>query len=43
MAGLTPAGVLCEILDEQGDRATRDELRELAIAVSACRSSRSSS
>lgn len=31
MAGLTPAGALCEILDEQGDRATRDELRELAI------------
>jgi 3,4-dihydroxy 2-butanone 4-phosphate synthase/GTP cyclohydrolase II len=30
MAGLTPAGALCEILDEQGDRATRDELRELA-------------
>jgi 3,4-dihydroxy 2-butanone 4-phosphate synthase/GTP cyclohydrolase II len=30
MAGLTPAGALCEILDEQGDRATRDELSELA-------------
>ena len=30
MAGLTPAGVLCEILDEQGDRANRDELHELA-------------
>ncbi|MCA9259589.1 MAG: 3,4-dihydroxy-2-butanone-4-phosphate synthase [Planctomycetales bacterium] len=30
MAGLTPAGVLCEILDEQGDRATRDQLLELA-------------
>lgn len=30
MAGLTPAGALCEILDEHGDRATRDELRELA-------------
>ncbi len=30
MAGLTPAGALCEILDEQGDRATRDELRDLA-------------
>ena len=30
MAGLTPAGALCEILDEQGDRATRDELRVLA-------------
>ena len=30
MAGLNPSGVLCEILDEQGDRATRDELRDLA-------------
>jgi 3,4-dihydroxy 2-butanone 4-phosphate synthase/GTP cyclohydrolase II len=30
MAGLTPAGVLCEILDEKGDRATRDRLFELA-------------
>ena len=30
MAGLTPAGVLCEILDEHGDRANRDELLELA-------------
>ncbi len=30
LAGLTPAGVLCEILNEQGNRATRDELRELA-------------
>ena len=30
MAGLAPAGVLCEILGEQGDRATRDELRVLA-------------
>ena len=26
MAGLHPAGVLCEILDETGDRADRDEL-----------------
>jgi len=26
MAGLTPAGCLCEILDETGDRATRDQL-----------------
>jgi 3,4-dihydroxy 2-butanone 4-phosphate synthase / GTP cyclohydrolase II len=26
MAGLQPAGVLCEILNEQGDRANRDEL-----------------
>ncbi|MCU0717876.1 MAG: GTP cyclohydrolase II [Pirellula sp.] len=30
MAGLTPAGVLCEILNESGDRATRDELLDLA-------------
>ena len=30
MAGLTPAGVLCEILNSAGDRATRDELLELA-------------
>lgn len=30
MAGLSPAGVLCEILDESGDRATRDSLIELA-------------
>jgi 3,4-dihydroxy 2-butanone 4-phosphate synthase/GTP cyclohydrolase II len=30
MAGLTPAGVLCEILNEAGDRANRDELSELA-------------
>jgi 3,4-dihydroxy 2-butanone 4-phosphate synthase/GTP cyclohydrolase II len=30
MAGLTPAGVLCEILNSSGDRATRDELFELA-------------
>ncbi|MBU6173569.1 MAG: GTP cyclohydrolase II [Planctomycetes bacterium] len=30
MAGLTPAGVLCEILNSQGDRATRDELLDLA-------------
>ena len=30
MAGLSPAGVLCEILNEQGDRANRDELVELA-------------
>jgi 3,4-dihydroxy 2-butanone 4-phosphate synthase/GTP cyclohydrolase II len=29
MAGLTPAGVLCEILDESGDRATRPKLQEL--------------
>ncbi|QDV60889.1 MULTISPECIES: GTP cyclohydrolase II [Crateriforma] len=30
MAGLEPAGVLCEILDETGDRASRPKLRELA-------------
>ena len=30
MAGLTPAGCLCEILDESGDRANRDQLRQLA-------------
>ena len=30
MAGLAPAGVLTEILDETGDRATRDDLRALA-------------
>jgi len=30
MAGLKPAGVLCEILDQRGDRATREELYELA-------------
>ena len=30
MAGLAPAGVLTEILDDSGDRATRDALLELA-------------
>ncbi len=30
MAGLHPSGVLCEILNKEGDRATRDELIELA-------------
>ncbi len=30
MAGLQPAGVLCEVLDETGDRATRDGLAHLA-------------
>ncbi len=30
MAGLQPAGCLCEILDQKGDRASRDELRKLA-------------
>ncbi|NIP85668.1 MAG: 3,4-dihydroxy-2-butanone-4-phosphate synthase, partial [Planctomycetales bacterium] len=30
LAGLAPAGVLCEILDEHGDRASRDRLFEIA-------------
>jgi len=30
MAGLQPAGVLCEILNESGDRANRDELLDVA-------------
>jgi len=30
MAGLTPAGVLCEVLNEKGDRATREQLFDLA-------------
>ena len=30
MAGLQPAGVLCEILDESGNRASRDGLLKLA-------------
>ncbi|MCA9269037.1 MAG: 3,4-dihydroxy-2-butanone-4-phosphate synthase, partial [Planctomycetales bacterium] len=30
MAGFAPAGVLCEILNESGDRANRDELVQLA-------------
>jgi 3,4-dihydroxy 2-butanone 4-phosphate synthase/GTP cyclohydrolase II len=30
MAGLAPAGVLCEILDERGERATREQLFALA-------------
>ena len=30
MAGLAPAGVLCEILNDRGDRASRDEMLELA-------------
>ena len=36
MAGLTPAGVLCEILDAQGERATRDELLEIAQEKNLC-------
>ncbi len=34
MAGLQPAGVLCEILNQSGDRATRDELIAIAKANS---------
>lgn len=30
MAGLAPAGVLCEVLDDDGNRATRDRLMEIA-------------
>ena len=30
MAGLQPAGCVCEILDKKGDRASRNELRKLA-------------
>jgi 3,4-dihydroxy 2-butanone 4-phosphate synthase/GTP cyclohydrolase II len=30
MAGLAPVGVLCEILNERGERATRDELHTIA-------------
>ena len=30
MAGLKPAGVLCEVLNDQGDRADRDHLHKLA-------------
>jgi len=30
MAGLAPAGVLCEVLDKRGDRASRDQLLEIA-------------
>jgi 3,4-dihydroxy 2-butanone 4-phosphate synthase/GTP cyclohydrolase II len=30
MAGLMPAGVLCEVLNETGDRANRDEMAEMA-------------
>lgn len=30
MAGLTPAGVLCEILDETGERASRETLLHIA-------------
>jgi 3,4-dihydroxy 2-butanone 4-phosphate synthase/GTP cyclohydrolase II len=30
LAGLLPAGVLCEILNDSGDRANRDQLHDLA-------------
>jgi 3,4-dihydroxy 2-butanone 4-phosphate synthase/GTP cyclohydrolase II len=30
MAGLRPAGVVCEILNDRGDRATREQLDQLA-------------
>ena len=31
MAGLAPAGILCEVLDDDGNRATRDRLVEIAV------------
>jgi 3,4-dihydroxy 2-butanone 4-phosphate synthase/GTP cyclohydrolase II len=36
MAGLAPAGVLCEILAEDGNRATRDRLMEIAEENGLC-------
>jgi 3,4-dihydroxy 2-butanone 4-phosphate synthase/GTP cyclohydrolase II len=36
MAGLAPAGVLCEVLDHDGNRATRDRLLEIADANGLC-------
>ncbi|MGI9516829.1 MAG: GTP cyclohydrolase II [Pirellulaceae bacterium] len=36
MAGLAPAGVLCEVLDETGNRATRDQLFEIAERHGLC-------
>ena len=36
MAGLAPAGVLCEILDDEGNRATRDRLLEIAAENEIC-------
>ena len=36
MAGLAPAGILCEVLDEQGNRATRDKLFEVAEENNLC-------
>lgn len=36
MAGLAPAGILCEVLDESGNRATRDHLFEIAEKHNLC-------
>ena len=36
MAGLQPAGVLCEVLDEDGNRATRDRLLQIADENNLC-------
>lgn len=36
MAGLAPVGVLCEILDEDGNRATRDRLMQIAEEHGLC-------
>ncbi|MCP4082933.1 MAG: GTP cyclohydrolase II [Planctomycetaceae bacterium] len=36
MAGLAPAGILCEVLDETGNRATRDQLFETARKHNLC-------
>lgn len=36
MAGLAPAGILCEVLDETGNRATRDQLFEIAKKNGLC-------
>ena len=36
MAGLYPAGVLCEILDETGNRASREELKRMASKHNLC-------
>ena len=36
MAGLKPAGVLCEILDDDGNRANRDQLMDIAQEKGLC-------
>jgi 3,4-dihydroxy 2-butanone 4-phosphate synthase/GTP cyclohydrolase II len=36
MAGLAPAGVLCEILDDDGNRATRDRLMGISESHGLC-------